>query len=363
MKNKYVFFIKISLFLFLCSCKFDKKQNTDFQFVKKPLKYAKGFEIYKNKTQTKIVIKQAYQNDSKGLSYVINKVYKRIIPFSTTHIAMLELLNSQQNIVAFPNPKYISSVKTRKLIDANVIKDVGNPINLNTELILELKPDMIIGFGVNGGNKALDLLNKNGIPVIYNSDWLENTPLGRAEWIKFFGVLVGKERQADSIFNRIEIRYNRAKLIAQKAKNKPSILAGNNTNSGGWLLPAGESYIGQLFKDANTNYLWSNTKGNGSINTSFELVLDKAQNADFWITTSFYEFKNQLVNQNKLIDKFDFFKKNAIYLANKKGVTGGLLFYESAIVFPDLLLKDIIKITHPELLKNYNLNFFSKVKN
>jgi iron complex transport system substrate-binding protein len=192
---------------------------------------------------------------------------------------------------------------------------------------------------------------------------LEETPLGRAEWIKFFGVLFDKEKQADSIFNVIENNYMVAKNIALESTIKPTILSGAIMSKDIWNLPAGESFVAQFLKDANLDYLWENSKGKGSLSLSFESVFDKGANADFWIAPGYFSSKEQLLQSNPLYTKFKSFNENNIYTpSNKKGKTGGIIYYELASTRPDLVLKDIIKITNPDLLPNYDFVFFEKMQ-
>ncbi len=202
-----------------------------------------------------------------------------------------------------------------------------------------------------------------GIPVIINGDWLEETPLGRAEWIKVFGLLYNESEKADSIFNVIKINYLEAIKIAKKATNNPTVLSGAIMSKDIWNLPAGESFVAQYLKDANLDYLWKHTKGKGSLSLSFESILDKGKDADFWIAPGYFSTKEQMLNSNKHYAEFKAFKNNTIYSPSlKKGKTGGVLYFELAPTRPDLVLKDIIKITHPKLLPNYELTFFEKMQ-
>ncbi len=276
---------------------------------------------------------------------------------------MVELLNEEKSIIGFPYSKYISSQKTRALIDKGNIKEIGKESSLNTEILLDLQPELVVGYSVSSADKSLSTIQKAGINVIYNGDWLEETPLGRAEWIKFFGILFDKEKKADSIFNVIEANYLNAKKIALKAPKRPSILSGAIMSKDIWNLPAGESFVAQFLKDANLNYLWKDSKGKGSLSLSFESVFDKAKNANFWITPGYFSSKEQLMQSNQIYAQFDAFKNNKIYTPiNKKGKTGGVIYYELASTRPDLVLKDIIKITNPDLLTDYKFTFFEKMK-
>ena len=342
------------------------------------IKYAKGFDIQGFNKAKKLIIKSPYLNAKEQFEYIVTtnedsgKMYpkgklikapiQKIVVTSTTHIPMLELLGVENTLIGFPHTKYVSSPKTRKLIANNSVKEVGVKAALNTEILLDLNPDVVVGFSMSKTNKSLNLIEKSGIPVVLNGDWLEETPLGRAEWIKFFGVLYNKEKEADSIFKVIEQNYNDAKLIASKAKKSPSILSGAIMSKDIWNLPAGESFVAQFLKDANTNYLWKNSKGKGSLSISFESILDKGKHADIWIAPGFFKNKAQMLSRNKNYQSFTSFKNNQLFtFANKVGETGGTIYFELGPTRPDLVLKDIIKITHPELLKEYTPTFFSKM--
>ena len=372
----YSFFLLFIIFSF--SCKKEILKETAAPISKSTIKYAKGFDIVIVNGLKKLIIKTGYQNATTIFEYLIlNKAAKKatlnnqtiqvpikeIVVTSTTHIPMVELLNEESSIVGFPHTTYISSEKTRTLIDAGKIKEIGKESSLNTEILLDLQPELVVGYSITSADKSLTTVQKSGISVIYNGDWLEETPLGRAEWIKFFGVLYNKEKQADSIFNAIETNYLKAKKIALKATIKPTILSGAVMSKDIWNLPAGESFVAQFLKDANLNYLWKDSKGKGSLSLSFESIFDIGRNADYWIAPGYFSSKEQLLQSNQIYAEFTAFKNDSIYTpSTKKGKTGGIIYYELAPTRPDLVLKDIIKITHPNLLPNYELTFFEKMQ-
>ena len=378
MKNSSYAFLLFLLFLVSCNKetvnkKVESTKNTT-------IKYAKGFDIVEENGFKKLIIKSAYKgsneiyeykvynkSSSKNLNDLDEKIIqvpiKEIIVTSTTHIPMVELLKEEKSIIGFPFSRYVSSEKTRQLIDLGKIKEIGKENALNTEILLDLQPELIVGYSVSSADKSLSTIQKSGINVIYNGDWLEETPLGRAEWIKFFGVLFDKEQLADSIFNVIENNYLEAKKIALKSTKQQTVLSGAIMSKDIWNLPAGDSFVAQFLEDANVNYLWKNTKGKGSLSLSFESVFEKGINADYWIAPGYFSSKEQMLSSNKLYEKFTTFKEDKIYSPSiKKGKTGGIIYYELAPTRPDLVLKDIIKITNPELLPNYKLTFFEKMK-
>ncbi len=343
------------------------------------LKYAKGFSVKYFETHKELIILKPWPKSEKSYTYLlpnesiiierkpkafdgtIDRSIKKIVVTSTTHIPALELLDVEQALVGFPGTDYISSKKTRKRINEGNVRELGKNEGINTEVLLELNPDVVIGFGVDGVNKTFETIKKAGIPVIYNGDWVESSALAKAEWIKFFGVLFNKEKEADSIFNTIERNYLAAKEIAKQAKHQPTVLSGA-MHKDVWYLPNGSSPEAQFLKDANVNYLWSDSTGNGSLALSFEVVLDKAKDADLWLSPSYYSSFEQLKETNDLYTNFKAFNAQNIYtFSNTIGATGGVLYYELGTARPDLVLKDIIKICHPELLEDYTPYFFKRL--
>ncbi|MBT4779640.1 MAG: ABC transporter substrate-binding protein [Polaribacter sp.] len=371
--------VLIASLLAIVSCK-KEAQRAVLKSASAKITHAKGFDIVEEKGNKKLIIKSAYQNATEDATYPLSKKIpstalantklntiqipvKNIVVTSTTHIPMVELLQSENAIVGFPHGQYVSSERTRKLLDAGKIAEIGKENSLNTEILLDLQPELVVGFSVTSPDKSLTTLQKAGINVIYNGDWLEETPLGKAEWIKFFGVLFDKEKQADSIFKAIETNYVNAKKTALLGLQKPTVLSGAIMSKDIWNLPAGESFVAQFLKDANLTYLWKDTKGKGSLSLSFESVFDKGANADIWIAPGYFTSKKQLLESNALYAKFKAFQDDNIYTpTTKKGKSGGVLYYELATTRPDLVLKDLIKITNPALLPDYELVFFEKMK-
>ena len=377
--------VLLILFINLLACKNVSKKTLNEELIgnKTSLKYAKGFTIkdynsYKilevgspwpnaDKTYKFVLLKENYdvdfwRSEKSKFDGVFEIPIKKIVVTSTTHIPALELLGVEQSLVGFPGTDYVSSKKVRHLIDNKKIRELGKNEDINTEVLLELKPDIIVGFGVDGTNKSLNTIKNSSVPVIYNGDWVETSPLAKAEWIKFFGILYDKEMEADSIFNQIETDYLIAKTLASKVRKRPTILCGA-MHKDVWYLPNGTSPEAQILKDANVNYLWSETEGNGSLSLNFESVFEKAKNADLWLSPSYYPSFEALEKSSQHYAKFDAFKNRNIYtFSNTTGKTGGVLYYELGTARPDLVLKDIIKICHPELLKDYQPYFFKALK-
>lgn len=365
------------LFLFV-QCKQETKAQSEITTTN-TVKYAKGFSIENYANYSIITVKNPWPKASKTYQYilkkkngiipdslknniVINIPIQSIVVTSTTHIPSLEMLNEEKTLVGFPNLAYVSSEKVRALIDAKKIKELGNNQSLNTEVLIDLQPNVIIGYGLDNNNPTLDNLEKSGLKVLLNGDWNEQTPLGKAEWIKFFGALYDKQEQANEIFSKIEKDYLKTIEIAKKAIAKPTILAGD-IFEGKWYLPSGTSWGSLILKEANSNYLWKETTGTGSLSLSFETVFEKAKDADFWITSGQFSTLKEMTEANPHYNQFKAFQNKNVYsFAAKKGKTGGILYYELAPNRPDIVLKDLVKILHPELLVGYEPFFFEKLK-
>ena len=366
------------LVISLLSCKKEIKSENVISSAN-VVKYSKGFSIENYNGYSIITVKNPWPNASKTYMYILREKngivpdslkqnsiisvpIKKIVVTSTTHIPSLEMLGEVNSLVGFPHCDYISSKKVRVRIDAGKVKELGNNHDLNTEVLLDLQPDAIIGYGIDNQNSTLDNLQKSGLKVMLNGDWNEETPLGKAEWIKFFGALYGKQKQANEIFSKIEKDYLNTVKIAKNAKVKPTVLAGDMFEDR-WYLPKGTSWGSILLKEANGNYLWKETSGTGSLSLSFETVYFKAKDADFWITSGQFSTLSEMTNSNPHYAKFKAFKNKNVYsFSGKKGKTGGILYYELAPNRPDIVLKDIVKILHPELLPSYTPFFFEKLK-
>jgi len=364
--------------LFIFSCQNESKPNAIIS-AKNEVRYAKGFSIQNYDGYSVVILKNPWPKATKTYTYILKEKngtvpdslkqnliipvpIKTIVVTSTTHIPSLELLDEVNTLIGFPHCDYISSEKVRARIDAGNIKELGNNQDLNTEVLLDLLPNVIIGYGIDNKNPTLDNLQKSGLKVMLNGDWNEENALGKAEWIKFFGALYGKQKQATALFTKIEKDFLKTIRIAKMAKTTPSILAGDMFEDH-WYLPRGTSWGSLLLKQANGNYLWQETSGTGSLSLSFETVFEKTKSADVWITSGQFSSLNEMTNSNPHYAEFKAFKNKNVYSFNgKKGKTGGILYYELAPNRPDLVLKDLVKILHPELLPSYEPFFFEKLK-
>jgi len=370
------------LFLLLNSCKNSQKEentNPEQSGNLVELSYANNFNIENFGDFYLLTVETPWPNAEKAFTYLLAKEnaeipgdlkfdqkvqipLEKMVVTSTTHIPALEALEEEKSLIGFPGLDYISSEKTRKLINSGKIKELGKNENINTEVLIDLQPDVVVGFAIDGNNKTFETIQKTGIPVMYNGDWTEKTPLGKAEWIKFFGAFYDKLEKAEVIFNEIETSYNGAKELAKSAEETPKVLSGAMYKDQ-WYLPYGNSWQAQFIKDANANYVYAETKGNGSMALSFESVLAKAQDAEFWISAGQFTSYTQLLEESNHYQKFEAVQHKKVYSVSlTKGETGGVLYFELGPQRPDLVLKDLVSIFHPNLLPDYEKRFFKALE-
>lgn len=372
------FLILVLISIFGCQKSSENSKKTN-PISENSTHYAKGLELYKHKGFTILKVTNPWPNTKQYFTYILKEKngvipdslqqfpvipvpIRSIVVTSTTHIPALELLGIENTLVGFPNTDYISSIKTRKLIDAGKVREVGTNESLNTEVLIDMKPDLIVSFGIDNNNTTLDNLQKSGLKVVMNGDWTEQSPLGKAEWIKFFGALYGLDSKANAIFNTIQKEYTNTLRLAKKAKFRPTVLSGAMYQEQ-WYVPQGESWAALFLKDSQSNYLWSNTKGTASLSIPFEVVLEKSKEAQYWVAPGNFNSLQQMIDSNPHYNQFSSFKNKKVYSYGKNtGAKRGILYFELSPTRPDLVLKDLIRIFHPELLPNHKLFFFSKLE-
>lgn len=379
MKNSlYTFFSVLSICFFI-SCKKTENTNTKtIATVKNEIEYSSNLAIYKYDGYSIVKVLNPWPDANKDFTYVLKEKnasvpdslqkytqlsvpLQSIVVTSTTNVPFLEMLHVEKSLTGFPHTDYISSEKTRKLIDAGIVKNVGQNERLNIEKLIDLAPEAIVTFGVDNNNPMIANLEKSGLNVIIQADWMEQSPLGKAEWIKLYAALFGKEKEGKKLFDNIVKNYNEALKLVANQKAASTVLYGSMYQNQ-WFVAKGKSWVAQFMKDAKSNYLWADVEGSGSLGLAFENILDKAKNADVWIATGSFKDLKDLADSNPHYSQFAAFNNKNIYTFESRfGATGGTIYYELAPSRPDLVLKDYIKIFHPELLNDYPFTFATKL--
>ncbi|TGD56697.1 ABC transporter substrate-binding protein [Flavobacterium humi] len=375
------FFYKIILctfFVAFAGCRKNEKTGQAAITKQNTIEYASGLSLYEYDGYTVVKVSNAWPNAEKDFTYVLKEKngivpdslskytsiavpLESVVVTSTTNIPFLEMLGVENKLTGFPHTDYISSEKTRRLIDKGLVKNVGQNEKLNMEQLIDIAPELIITFGVDNNNPMIDNLQKSGLKVMIQADWMEQSPLGKAEWIKLYGALFGKEKEAKTLFDGIVKNYKDALLSVKDSKAETTVLYGSMYQDQ-WFVAKGNSWVAQFLRDAKSDYLWKEVEGTGSLGLSFEDILDKAKNAGCWIAAGTYQSLAELEKTNPHYNQFDAFKNKNVYtFESKLGATGGTVYYELGPSRPDLVLKDYIKIFHPELLPGYTLTFAQKL--
>jgi len=296
-------------------------------------------------------------------SSVIFVPLKKIICMSNTYIGMISALGEENSIVGVSGTGFIFSPVLIKNVEKGLIQDVGYDANLNKELILKISPDVIMMYGI--GNESVSYTSKIkelGVKVVFNADYLEIDPLGKAEWIKFFGALYCKEELADSIYKEEVDAYTKLKsFISRNAKGKPRVLLGFPYKDT-WYISPGNSFISKMITDAGGNYLWQNTKSSLSMPFGIENVYLRGLTADYWLNIGSVSTRKEISNFDPRLNDLPCFKNGNLFNNNKRITANGANdYWESGGLYPHLILKDIATILHPELFRDNELLFFRKI--
>lgn len=278
--------------------------------------------------------------------------------YSGVHVNVIKELGHIASVKGVCDAQYFTLPEITEGVKNGAIMNAGSSMAPTKEVIIALNPDAIILSPYQ--NSDYRDLEKLGIPIIHCADYMETSPLGRAEWIKFFGELLGEPSKADSIYNDVVKGYTELTQIASSQTVKPKILSENIIN-GTWYVPGGHSYMAQLFADAGGEYAWSNIATAGSIPLDMPQVLEKAHDADVWLIKSFDATLSysKLKADNELNAEFKAFKERNIYFCNTAATT----FFQDFPFHPEVLLKEYIAIFHPQLMPDYVTRYFKPLIN
>ncbi len=278
---------------------------------------------------------------------------------TSVHCELLKTLGKERVISGVCDIQYMNSPWIQQQYTVGKITDCGNSMAPDIEKIIDLSPEAIFlsPFQNSGGYGKIAEI---GIPVIELADYMESTPLGRAEWVKFYGILFGCEKQAEAMFEETEQHYIKLKSRAKEYKKSPLLLM-DKVESGTWFLPGGKSTIAQLTADANIRYFYSTDKSAGSIRKSKESVIENNSKASLWLIR-YYKPKGamtltELLAEDKSYSLISAFATGNVYGCN----TATSRFFEETPFRPDLLLRDFIIAAHPEARDLGKMRYFFRL--
>lgn len=290
---------------------------------------------------------------------IIRTPIQRATVFTTVHCSLLTTFGLGERIVGVADLKYIKIPYIHEQVKNGRIADCGNGLSPTVEKIMDIKPDaiMLSPFENSGGYGKVEEL---GIPLIECAEYMEVSPLARAEWMRFYGLLFGVPEKADSLFNEVDHQYLTLKAEAKQMGKGRSVIIDKMVGSV-WYVPGGRSTIGQMLKDAGGQYPWAEDEHSGSLSLPFESVLERAGDADVWM----YRYSSdhlmnyaELLSEHRGYNQLTAFKQHHVYGCNVEHS----LFYEEAPFRPDYLLSDFIQIVHPESRDSLSLRYYQQLQ-
>jgi len=342
------------------------------------IRYARGFQLKSYPDFEVLQVLNPLQNQTDTLRYLLLRQHQpipegydsyqvvripvsRVIVTSTTHLGMMNALGVSSKITGVADPNYAYDNQIREKIKQGEVASLSGG-NMNMEQVIALDPDLLI---ISGGQASrfdeYQLLINSGIGVVVNSEWLENTPLARAEWIKMMGLLFSKRVKAVQRFNFIEKEYRRLEIMTENVSKKPLVI-NNLPYKGAWFVSGGNSYVAAFLRDAGASYPWFDTNSFGSLKLDFESVFERGLNADVWLTPGTATTKEEILQKDQRLKAFEAFQEGRIYnnTRRSRGESGND-YWESGVVNPHLILADLVKILHPDLLPEHQLHYYEKV--
>lgn len=365
-------FLSISTFLCILSltgCISNRKTSLEaFKLDVYTPQYASGFKILgaNNAQSTLIQVSNPWQGAKDVvMSYFISRNgeqppagftgqsipagAQRIVCMASSYIAMLDALGQADRIVAVSGIDYVSNPYI--LAHKNLIKDMGP--EMNYELLLGLKADVVLLYGIGDAQTAVtNKLKEIGIPYMYVGEYLEESPLGKAEWLVALSELTNSRKKGTEVFREIPKRYSALKALAASVEKHPTVMFNTPWNDS-WVMPSTQSYMAQLVTDAGADYIYKANTDNISAPIGLETAYGLIQKADYWINVGSASTLDELKAINpKFADAKSVCEKTVYNNNLRLTPTGGNDYWESAVARPDVVLRDLIRIFHPELVSD-----------
>jgi iron complex transport system substrate-binding protein len=295
---------------------------------------------------------------------LISVPVERIVTQSTTHLGFICALDARNTVIGVDNASYIYDSIFTQAVAEGKIQEVGSGASLNAERLVALQPDVLLvssmpDTGLDAYQKFIDL----GIPVLPVAEWMEASPLGKAEWIKLFAALLNQEEQASVHFSQITQAYDSLLAVGKRVNEPTSVIVGSPFQ-GSWYVPGAISYRGALIRQAGGTWDWSLDSSAVSFPVDFEQMYEYGLNANVWLDPGQAFTKEELLGLDARFADFEAFQENQIYNSNRRlnASQSGNDYYESGAVYPQRILADLLKILHPELLPHHELYYYQPIR-
>ena len=338
------------------------------------IRYAKGFWVEQKDDYQALHIKDPQSEKSAEYIFalrergttpeipqaltVIDLPVNRLICMTSLQLSNFIKLNVTKAVVGISSTRFLSNSDINRQLTDGTTKKIGIEGNFDPEIIISLAPDIILISPFKQG--GYDSMKEVDIPLVPHLGYKETTPLGQAEWIKFVGLLTGRQKEAEEIFAGIEARYNQLKVLTTGVKHRPTVLSGE-IHGGAWYAVGGQSFLARIFEDAGADYFLKDDSRSGGVNLDFETVYNQADKVDYWRIlnshpdTYSYEV---LAAQDSRYSDFKAFKQKGVIYCNMREKP----YYENMPMEPELLLSDFIKVFHPDLLPDYQPVYYNLLK-
>lgn len=290
---------------------------------------------------------------------VVTTPVRSLYSASTTHLPLLTGTGTLDVLTGVANGAVVTSAAVRERIADGKVAEYARGGTLDAEKVIGAAPDVLMTGGTD--DPQYPKLRQAGIAVVANAEWLESTPLGRAEWIKAMAALTGAEKRAGEVFRTIEKDYGEVAAKAAAAGEPVKVLPGE-MYQGTWSMPSGGSYVGKLIKDAGGTYPWAGDKGTGSLRLSFEAVYAKGGDARTWLVGEPWTSTADALRADRRYGKLDAVTEGTVWTNTRAtGPGGGNDFYERGVLRPDLVLADLFAILHPDRAADHTFTFYAEV--
>jgi len=310
---------------------------------------------------TYLIIRDNKRDQRPQAAVVVHAPVRRVVCTSTTHVAFLSALGRSSSIVGISGRDYICDSTLRRRIAAGGVKDIGYDRNMNYELIVQLRPDVVFLYGIGPAVKgtAARLASLN-IPAVIVGDYLERTPLGRAEWIRFFGAFFGMTGGPARFADSLAARYDSLQQQVRDTARRPLVMTGLPWNEV-WYVPGNGSLTAAFIRDAGGRYVWDNIASGDAVPRDIEKVFRKAGDADIWINCGTASSLQEITATDERLGLFRPVKTGRVYNNDARlNETGGNDYWESGVVHPDIILEDLQKIFGGN--GERGLNYYRKLK-
>ncbi|VAW32060.1 Vitamin B12 ABC transporter, substrate-binding protein BtuF [hydrothermal vent metagenome] len=285
------------------------------------------------------------------------------VSMSTTYLPYIEMFGRMNSLVGVDSAAFAYSATVRGKLDADELVELGSGPTVDVEAALELAPDVIMTFA--SGSSDFDThpkLEEVGLTVVLNADYLDITPLGRAEWGKFIATFYNDEALAEAWFDSVTTEYDALAALTADVAERPTVFA-NTPFDGTWYMPGGQSYTAQFLNAAGADYLWGDDESTSTLFLDFESVFDQAADAAYWLNLGFVFSQEDLEATDERFADFAAFQSGSLYNYDlRTNEFGGNDFFESAAANPQVVLADLIKIFHPDLVPDHAFVYYRIVE-